>query len=365
MPQNNKTYCPHPFKYLMVSPMGFIKPCCRFHPNDEEGDFQWDGLSNPHAIFSGPGFKQVQNKMISGQPVKACDTCDLEEKAGVQSMRQKVISRKELSLDPNPRLEGMEIGFSRVCNLACATCNGHFSTKWEKYEKALNRQPSHYKKLDFKWSEVSYDQLKDLRSLKITGGEPLLSEEFFLFVQRLVDDDLAGKIEIEVFTNCTIKPKLSLLRNLERFKRVEINLSLDATGAQNDYIRYHSSWEQIEKVAQVWRMASHGVRQFKIGFAITVSALNVYYLNDLYEWIYENFDQDNIESHNQLLAEPDELSIYKLDAETANHLLAGFEVRMSKFLQKWRAVFHRQYLIEEIILALSSLSASVIRSATF
>jgi len=326
--------------------MGLIKPCCRFHPNEQESGFDWDGVADPFLVFEGKGFEVVRQKMDSGQEVLGCRTCTMEEKAGVESMRQKVISRNELTSDSEVELEGLEIGFSRVCNLACVSCNGHFSTKWEKYEEQLLGQKPRYQNHRFEWSKLPNDKLKGLKSLKITGGEPLLAPEFFKFIERLVVEGYSQNIEIEVFSNCTIKPKLSLLRHLESFKRVEINLSIDSIEHRNDYIRFHSEWSLINQVAQVWRMASLALDNFHIGFAVTVSALNVLSLPELYDWIYSNFK--DMEIHNQILAEPTYMSLYHLDAKTIAKIKTLFDQRKNEFLNRWHAKFHHPHLFREI-----------------
>lgn len=344
--KENSTFCPHPFKYLMVSPMGLIKPCCRFRTSSQTSDFSWNGLSQPLDIFRGAAFDRVRDDMRANRPVNGCETCQLEETTGVQSMRQKVMAREELPIDEDVHLTGLEIGFSRICNLACVSCNGHYSTAWEKFETALYGQKNLYHKSDFKWSELPREQLSRLKSLKVTGGEPLLSPEFFKFIRRLVQEDVAPQMQIEIFTNCTIKPKISLLKDLEHFKKVEINLSIDSIRERNSYIRFQSTWEEICSVSQVWRMARLGMGNLKIGFAVTISTLNVLDAVDLYDWIYTHFK--NIEIHNQILVDPPQLSLYSLSGDTAKRLQNLFSYKKDAFLKKHAASIYHTDLFQEI-----------------
>ena len=59
-------------------------------------------------------------------------------------------------------------------------------------------------------------------------------------------NDLAGGIKLKYNTNLTnIPPKM--IEYWSKFKRVQLNCSIDAVGHRDRYIRYPSSWEKVEK----------------------------------------------------------------------------------------------------------------------
>jgi MoaA/NifB/PqqE/SkfB family radical SAM enzyme len=91
-----------------------------------------------------------------------------------------------------------------------------------------------------------------LRRLFVTGGEPLLERRFSQMVDYLVDSRAAGNILLEIVTNAT-RVDSALFQKMSRFKRLEISLSLDATGAVFDYMRYPGRWSTVERNVRLMR----------------------------------------------------------------------------------------------------------------
>ena len=328
--QRDASWCPHPYKYLMISPEGTVKPCCRFRYGHEQ--LRWGPEQSPMTIFKGMGFNSIREQMSTGQQVNGCSKCDLEDQAGLVSMRRRVLQAGELSADQKIELEGLEIGFSRLCNLRCRSCNGQFSTKWESDEKKMGIE-TNYNNREISVSDFSHQDLASLKSIKITGGEPFLSVGFHEFIDYLYHKDLLKNIDCELFTNATIPPKPLFLEKLSRFKTLKVGLSVDAYGSRNNYIRNPARWEDVVKSATIWDLFCFDKKQLQVSLAVTISLYNVIYIFDLLRWWRENFPQRNF--FLQIASEPDFLSIYNLSPEVGDEILDLFKLQKEYFLEDY------------------------------
>ena len=75
-----------------------------------------------------------------------------------------------------------------------------------------------------------------LERIDITGGEPLMQDGMYEILQFLIDLDYAKNIIIGYSTNGTKTPE-SLKDLWPHFKRVVLNVSVEATGDLYGYIR--------------------------------------------------------------------------------------------------------------------------------
>ena len=66
-------------------------------------------------------------------------------------------------------------------------------------------------KLNYNFDDVFYHELKlllkNIKRIIISGGEPFLNDNFYYFLQWLVDNKFSDKLEITVFSNLTKLPK--------------------------------------------------------------------------------------------------------------------------------------------------------------
>lgn len=328
--KNSKlVWCPHPYKYLMVSPDNLVKPCCRYKAHPDKMGYSRE--ASPLSLFKGKAFSDIRQMMEGGIDDEGCQKCSLEDAQGLKSMRRRVIESQQLSISSSVELEGMELGFSRVCNLKCRTCNSQFSTKWEADESQMGVVRDKYENLQFKWHEVNFEELKNLKTLKITGGEPFLSPDFVKFVNYLDDLQLTPNIEIEIFTNATVMPKPSIIEKLTRFKRLNLVMSIDGFREQNHYIRHPSDWQQIEDVARVWRFASIDQPNMELQCAVTISLYNIFSVFDVIRWCKEN--STKIAYLIQIATEPLPISLYHIPQHTADRLAEEFEIRKNFLLE--------------------------------
>jgi sulfatase maturation enzyme AslB (radical SAM superfamily) len=75
------------------------------------------------------------------------------------------------------------------------------------------------------------------------GGEPLMEQE--KFIEILKKCNLPG-MNILITTNATVRPNAELMELLSKCKKVRWNLSIDAYGPLNNFLRKGSRWENVE-----------------------------------------------------------------------------------------------------------------------
>jgi sulfatase maturation enzyme AslB (radical SAM superfamily) len=98
-----------------------------------------------------------------------------------------------------------------------------------------------------------------------------------------VEDDVAKNITLKIQTNGTIEPDKKWIEIFKKFKRTKVNLSIDAFGNDNHYVRFPSDWNKITATIKV--LETHGI---KFIVNTVVSNINLLLLDKLFGWIQEN-----------------------------------------------------------------------------
>ena len=118
-----------------------------------------------------------------------------------------------------------------------------------------------------------------LEQVYLVGGEPLMIEKHYDFLQKIIDAKRADKVTLEYDTNLTaVQPRV--LELWKHFKLVWIRGSIDDYSEQNDYIRFPSKWSQIEKSIAKIKQADIKTRW---DISTTWQLYNVYTIHNLWK----------------------------------------------------------------------------------
>ena len=298
----SKTFCPLPFNHLYIKPDGTNSPCCRFR-NWEVSEGKSRTRTTPDNIKDYNTLNDVLNKskwlgsirekMLSNSKVPGCESCYVDEKNTGVSMRTMVLDEWKNVNIIEPVVTNIEITFGNYCNLACRTCGSSLSTSWQEDDKILSEHyPRAYvpEKLNVK-KDWKPEDFKDVTSLKITGGEPLLHPDFPKFLDTVVESGVADRMIVQIFTNAHIMPKKYILDRLAKFKRVGIWLSIDGTHEKQNYIRHLSKWEQVEQTTISWLKFQNENPAVVINFAPTITLYNILNVEELFTWFLDLRDK--------------------------------------------------------------------------
>lgn len=263
---------------------GQYRMCCvSTEPNNKETIF----THTPEQWLESPIVLETRKKLSEEIWPESCNKCQTAEENGLISMRQK-------PRPYGPGLSHLDLRFGNSCNLSCVMCfPGSSSSIHHEHEKLK------FMKIESPWGNSSYEvfnwynedlgqmfaDLKDLREVYLTGGEPMMVKHLANFLEKL-----NSNVELRFNTNGTILNK-NVLDELRRFERVQMCYSIDGIGKVNDYIRWGSQWGEIERNLDIMQTLPNVM----ISVGPTIQVLNAYYYDELVQWansrgfpIYEN-----------------------------------------------------------------------------
>ena len=248
------------------------------HPVDLE-----EIKENPSALHNTMFKKNIRKMMLEGTRPAECSYCWKVEDIGNDSIGDRVFKSRiysdedikmisELPWDADVALKTVEVSFDRTCNFACSYCNTGYSTTWAKdieengpYQKFKTTSAGAYHS-DGSWADIFGKNNKDnpyvdafiewwpelapnLQELRITGGEPSASFNFWKFLEVAVKTP-APNLRLAVNSNLGVNDKLinkliDMSNNLP-IKEFDLYTSCEAFGIQAEYIRDGLVWD-------VWR----------------------------------------------------------------------------------------------------------------
>ena len=285
--------CIVPWTSICLSANGDIKPCCNYRSNR---DFNiYDGNTFEEAWKH---WDELREQMIRGEKPDRCQKCWKTEDSLGSSRRHWIFEKVQNK--PNPyeyqaeapmNLRHMDLNFGNTCNLKCRMCGSWGSTHWFKEDKKLQAinpefvrnisdsrpltiDPSVYKNME--------DKLSKMERIDFKGGEPLMQDGMYEVLQMLVDNGSAPNVELGYVTNGTKTPE-RLKELWPHFKKVTLNISIEATGKLYQYIR-GSETQTIEQLEQ----NLHWYDQFenvKGHFSVAISTYSIFDLQNLADWI--------------------------------------------------------------------------------
>ena len=283
---NTKSICYHPWVGLEITPQGDFRPCCKF---SESLGKSFEEYENNEKL------KLLKEQFSNNQRPEGCNRCWRDEDAGLPSKRQ--IDWKYRFNETEPSLENIQVlslSFGNSCNLACRTCNSYSSSGWITESRKLSKQipdlvihghKKFYK--DMKFME-KIKSLKHVKHVEFPGGEPFLTgtKEHLDYLDILISMD-PSQIELRYITNATIMPESEFWERWQRFKKVDIQLSIDGTGEKFEYLRHPAKWEEVDKNVDRYIKSSTDLKNISISISHTVSLMNVFYVPEFVLWCSE------------------------------------------------------------------------------
>jgi len=287
--------------------------------------------NNFNSFHNLPQKIEDRQQMLKGLwPKKSCDYCRKIEEVGGLSERMSQLERQRDSTVTPPELlidnfavevtpTFIEVWFRNTCNMSCAYCSPHFSSKWEEelklhgpmerfkkfYDHDTNPQYSKKNKLYDYQKQQFWNYLKEknrfkvLRWFNLLGGEPLVIpelDECLDFWHDHPNENLTFQLHTNLkCNNYRFDKFLSRIEKLTKQKKVyqfKIVASLDGLGPQQEYVRYGLNTKQwisnFEKLLHIPNVS--------VGINSCISALTLHEFPFLLEKIIEwNKDRRNID----------------------------------------------------------------------
>jgi len=243
-----------------------------------------------------------QDIMLRGEKPLECNYCWKLEDQNLISDRELKSLAYNTHLNPENYLDrnynfkpkSLELAFQNTCNLACSYCSPTFSTEWINdikkngmYQNISFDIRRHYSRgidnnapvdMDMFW-EWFDDICRDLESIRITGGEPLLHEETFKTFNKVLL--VNPNIECVIHTNLCQKPIIidRFIEAVNKLKNVRINVSNETAGGLAEFIRdgmIYNDWiYNLERLTKETRA--------DVNISTTITALSLVGLDDLFK----------------------------------------------------------------------------------
>jgi organic radical activating enzyme len=231
---------------------------------------------NPSAIHNTREKKHQREQMQKGIRPQGCEYCWRLEDVGATSDRvhkSRIFSEEELqaafdtpsSQDVN--LRTLEIAFDRTCQFACSYCNPAFSSTWAKdikdagpYAELTTDGRNHYTHQHehsqrFKFNEANpyadaffawWEQglHRDLRELRLTGGEPLMSGYTWRLLDWFNDNRTDCALAINSNLGIDYHKMQEFLDKTKDIANLEIYTSNESVRSQAEYVRDGLNYQQ-------------------------------------------------------------------------------------------------------------------------
>ena len=286
--KSNPKFCMLPFMTLNTRPNGQVKPCSQvmgmvplkkdrtaenlMQPGGEYWNLTKDQIKD---IWNSDFMRDFRKKKINGEYIKFCETCYQEDAMGAHSKRSATIDQyyeeNKYLVEEADKNDGYmktlptwwELRLSSICNQACRMCIPQTSSKMrEEFAKYTPDLPDAYRSQtntalkafskfgylgdnDF-FKDQLWESLPDIRYIEIHGGEPTVDKQLWTLLTKIVESGHNEHIHIHVHTNIhSLKERHIEL--WDKFKSGWLGVSIDAFAEENDYIRYGSRWDLIEK----------------------------------------------------------------------------------------------------------------------
>lgn len=267
--------------HVYVGTNGQYRMCCTsLEPNNKETIW----THSPEEWLQSPTITEAKEKFKNDQWPDACKRCRLEEESGIVSRRL----QKEFY---GPGITHLDLRIGNSCNLKCISCwPGASSSIAEEVAQMREKNIIPIYQMDhdsvINWYEESlFSRFENLplKEVYFTGGEPMMVRHLDQFLKRL-----DRSVTLRFNTNATImNPKV--LKLLKEFRKVIMSFSIDGIGKRNEYIRFGSKWEDIERNVKIYSEFC------KVDITPCISILNAAYYDEIVDWsqqqrlkIYEN-----------------------------------------------------------------------------
>lgn len=248
-------------------------------------------------LSSSEEVQSLRSKMLAGIKDPRCYECWNEDSVNKTSMRKWSLRNKSIEdinkEIQNPTLKNYILDSSNACNLACRTCGPWSSSTIVKERKEKVQHD--------KWKTIHVGEIKKtnvesfckedfthIENIDVLGGEPLSNLEHFKVLEKIIEDGHADNCLLNYSTNGTIKIGDHHLDIMFKFKQIFLILSYDAVGKKAEYIRTGCSWPVVEENLSIFKQLRNEHPNLNLECHPTISALNIFYLDELFTWLEEN-----------------------------------------------------------------------------
>lgn len=328
------TFCVLPWIHLATRPNGDMRLCCTANASgagnnhtiglikNKDGTPANFGKVAPTEAWNNDFMKSVRTTMLRGEIPASCTGCFDEEAQGIVSKRiwetatwmndegidvEELISQTEEDGTVPERLQYLDLRLGHTCNIKCVMCSPHDSSKWvadwqklvpQLEDESVKKQMTWDKKeFNNKWHEKEsfwkelYAQIPNLKQVYFAGGEPLMIKEHKMFIEEIIRQGYQDKVLLRYNSNGLLVDE-SLIELWSKFRKVKFAVSVDASFEKDDYIRFPTTFEEVERTLH---MLDNTPDNIHVSIATAVQIFNIKHMPDFIKWkVNSNFKKMNV-----------------------------------------------------------------------
>jgi len=262
-------------------------------------------LNDPFVLHNTPHKLEMQQLMLDGIRPKECHMCWHIEDSNPDVISDRLVKSNEwkneiphLKIDSHYIPKFIEVVFDNICNLNCSYCDPGQSTQWAtKVQKNPLLLETDYRNLYSKihiknavsdnkyvdaWNQWWPVIAQQVQTLKISGGEPLVSNNFWNFVDILILDKYPH-LNFSINSNFSVDSNFvtKFLNLSDHFKQIKVSASLDAVGPIAEYSRQNLNYELF--LDNTYRFLADSADNCFYKLQSTVNILNIFGLKDKFQ----------------------------------------------------------------------------------
>jgi len=247
-------------------------------------------LYDDYIPFHPTLFKKTRDMFIASDKdfLPGCSKCKLKEKTHNTSHR--LLMNRDIPDGIGTDIHKLELVLDTTCNAACIQCGTFQSSLWRNEVALRDKNYKHIQpelqidaKVKMIKNSIDFSKVKEFH---FWGGEPLLTDTHLKFLNEIEDP---SDVVVRYTTNGSIFPSDDVLKLWEKFKEVKIGISTDGIGDRFHYIRWPLSWDKVSK--NIIKFKNETPLNIEFFVNCCTIPLNVYYTNELSEWLDINFSR--------------------------------------------------------------------------
>lgn len=230
----------------------------------------------------------------------------------------------------------LEMSFSNKCQMKCSYCSTQNSSSLHEEIKKFGEYPlihpennsqyvSHGRENLWPENSEMYDKfwkwireaVMHLRVIRITGGEPLLSEHTFKLAKFIRNHPNGENIAFHVNSNLSVSTRRidRIIKTMFEMKSPKIYASVDTLGEQAEWIRHGLNWKTFE-INLVQILNAH----IPVGLMVTFNLLSIPKFKEFLEYVLELKRLGDVKLDTPYMTNPKHLSALILDDNMMNML---------------------------------------------
>jgi len=309
--QKPDSLCLAPWVHTYLSPQTERRMCCASREpaqNFRQYIDTKNGTGNYVPItleqhWNSDHMRSVRRRMLAGEQLSECEVCNdqLLNTDVYRTYFWQLFKHKYSEVMASTHEDGTcdvlpvswDYRFSNLCNFKCRTCGDMLSSAWETEQKTHNMvnwsdpknnwmQPNVRDQItQFQDSQIEQefgDAVEQHRIEEVywVGGEPLMYEQHWRYMQRIIELGDGPKVYVRYNTNLSrVEYRgINLYRDiLPGLCDWQICASLDGTGAIGEYIRTGLDYDRwLENFRGAVAIKRHP-RQVRIDFTLTLPGM--------------------------------------------------------------------------------------------